>query len=188
LKRAFELAQKALSLDDSDAYSHALLGAVYSMMRQHEKAIAEGERSIELGPNGARYYLLLGQTLSYVGRSDEAIEHLKKGIRLNPFPNYMYLYHLGRCYFQKGQYEEALTEFKKALQRAPESPPIHFHLALTYVLLNREEEARASAAKCIELAPFVTVAWISKVSREENQALRKLILDTMRKAGFPEGT
>ena len=187
LKKAFELAQKALSLDESDAYSHALLGSVYSMMRQHDKAIAEGKRSIELGPNGARYYLLLGQTLSYAARPEEAIEHLKKGIRLNPFPNYMYFYHLGRCYLLKGEYEKALSEFKKALQRAPESPPLHFHLAVTYILLDREEEARASTAKCLELAPFVSVSWVSKVYRGKNQAHLKLIVDAMRKAGFPEG-
>ena len=99
----------------------------------------------------------------------------------------MYFYHLGRCYLQKGQYEEALTEFKKALQRAPEAPPLHFHLAVTYILLNREEEARASAAKALELAPFISVAWISKVSREKNSDYLKVIVDAMRKAGFPEG-
>jgi tetratricopeptide (TPR) repeat protein len=100
----------------------------------------------------------------------------------------MYFYHIGRCYLQKGQYVKALTEFKKALQRAPESPPLHFYSAVTYILLNREEEARTSAAKALELAPFISVAWISKVSREKNQAYLKLIVDAMRKAGFPEGS
>ena len=187
LKKAFEMAQKAISLDESDGLSHALLGSIYSMMRQHEKAVAAGERSVELDPNGAQVNLILGQTLNSAGRPDEAIGYLNKAIRLNPFPPYLYPRALGQCYLQKGQYEKALAEFKKALQRAPESPPIHIDLAVTYILLDREEEARASAAKALELAPFISVGMVSKSSRYKNQADLKRIVEAMRKAGFPEG-
>jgi adenylate cyclase len=188
LKKAFKLAKKAISLDESDATCHALLGAVYSNMRQHEKAIAAGERSIELDPNGAMVHLLLGQSLNYAGRPEEAIAKTKKGIRLNPFPNYMYYRDLGNAYNQMGQYEKALTEYKKALQLVPESPWVIGGLAITYSLLDRQEEARALAAKCVELAPFVSVSFISKTSRYKNQEHTKRIADAMRKAGFPEGT
>ena len=41
LARAFELAQKAISLDDSNAAAYSVLGQVYGMKRQHDKAIAE---------------------------------------------------------------------------------------------------------------------------------------------------
>jgi hypothetical protein len=33
LKKAFEFAKKAVSLNESDGLSHALLGSIYSMMR-----------------------------------------------------------------------------------------------------------------------------------------------------------
>ena len=87
---------------------------------------------------------------------------------------------------QKGQYEDALTEFKKALQRAPEAPHIHGCLAITYILLDREEEARASAAKTLELVPWVSVSLISRTSSVKDQAFNELVADAMRKAGFPE--
>ena len=115
--------------------------------------------------------MLLGSTLSYAGRVDEAIAHIKQAIRLNPFPSYYYYYHLGRCYMQKGQYEDALTEFKKALQRAPDAGTSMFTLAITYILLDREEEARASAAKALELDPNISVSLVSKISRYKNQAI-----------------
>jgi len=186
LKKAFEMAQKAISLDESDGLSHALLGSIYSMMRQHEKAVAAGVRAVELDPNGAQVHLILGQTLNYAGRPDEAIAYLNKAIRLNPFPPYLYFSGLGKCYLLKGQYEKALTEYKKALQLAPKSPPLYISLAVTYILLDREEEARASAVKCLELASFVSVSGFKKTSRYKNQADLKLITDAMRKAGFPE--
>ena len=187
-KKAFEYAQKALSLDESNASAHALLGFIYLLMKKYEKAISSGRRSVELEPNGAMVHCLFGSTLSYAGRVDEGIAHLKQAIRLNPFPAYYYYMHLGRCYKQKGQYEDALTEFKKALQRAPNVAATHTIMAIVYVLLGREEEARESAAKALELNPNTSVAMVSKTWRYKDQADLKLTLDAMRKAGFPEGS
>jgi hypothetical protein len=58
---------------------------------------------------------------------------------------------------------------------------------VTYILLDREEEARISTANCLELAPFLSVDFISKIEPYKNQVDLKLIIDAMRKAGFPEG-
>jgi len=60
-------------------------------------------------------------------------------------------------------------------------------LAIVYILLDWEEEARASAAKSMELAPYVSVSMISKTMPMKDKAYLKLVLDAMRKAGFPEG-
>jgi adenylate cyclase len=188
IKKAFELAQTAISKDESDPASHELLASVYLSMRQYDKAIATGQRAIELDPNSADVYAKLGQTLSFAGRPDEAIGYIKKGIRLNPFPESWYFIDLGRCYTLKGQYEKALTEYKKALQRAPKAPWPHMYLATAYSLLDQQEEARASAEKCLGMAPFVSVGWITKISLFKNEADLELIIDAMRKAGFPEGT
>ena len=188
LKKAFEMAQKAISLDEFDGLSHALLGSVYSMMRQHEKAIAAGERATELDPNVAQVHLLFGQTLHYAGRQDKAIDYINNAIRLNPYPPYFYFSSLGLCYLMRGESEKALTGIKKALQFAPDSPPLHANLAVTYILLDREEEARASAAKALELFPRFSVTFVSKNSRYKNQTDIKLIVDALREAGFPEQT
>ncbi len=186
MKKALELAQKAISLDNFDGMSHGLLGSIYLRMRQHEKAIEVGKRAVELDPNGAHVHLFLGQTFHFTGRPDEAIVYLNKAVRLNPFPPYMYLNALGRCYLQKGEYEKALIEFKKAHQRAPKSGMCHILLAITYSLLGQEEGARASAAKAVEVFPFASIELFSKTMPYKNQADLKLQIDALRKAGFPE--
>ena len=71
--KAFKFAQKALSMDESDAYSHAILGYIYALMRKYEKAILSGKRSVELQPNGATAIMYLGSTLGYTGNFDEAL-------------------------------------------------------------------------------------------------------------------
>ena len=88
LAKAFKLAQKTLSMDESLANTHSLLGGIYLLMRQYEKAIAEGERSVELEPNGATFHGMLGNTLCYAGKIDEGINHYKQTLRLSPLPNY----------------------------------------------------------------------------------------------------
>jgi len=186
IKKAFELTQKAISLNESDAVSHGTLGSIYLAMRQYEKAIAVGKRAIELDPNGAAVHGLLGLTLSYAGRPDEAIVYLNKGIRLNPFPPYWYFWNLSRCYILKGQYEEALTATKKAIHRAPNNPFNHLYLAIVYALLDRKEKADAAVKKALELMPSLSVEFISKILSFKNQADIKLFVDAMRKAGFPE--
>jgi tetratricopeptide (TPR) repeat protein len=155
-------------------------------MRQYDKAIVSGERSVELLPNGAMVHCILGMTRCDAGQVDEGIADIKQGFRLNPFPAYWYYHTLGRCYLQKGQYEDALAEFKKALQRAPKATIIHGYIASTYILLDRPEEARASAAKVMELAPGATVSQITKILPYKNKAHIALLIDAARKAGFPE--
>ncbi len=86
----------------------------------------------------------------------------------------------------KGKFDEALTAYEKALQLAPDSPSVLGELAVAYILLDREEEARATATRCVELAPFVSISFAKKLSRYKNKADLKLFVDAMRKAGFPE--
>jgi adenylate cyclase len=186
IKTAFELAQKALSLDESNPFSYALLNAVYLAIRKHEKAIAAGKRSVALDPNGAFNHGMLGMTLSFAGRPDEALYHVKQGIRLDPFPEYWYFYHLGRCYLMKGQYEKALTAYKKALHLNPDTLINHLALAITYTLLDRQEEAEAAAKKVLEINPNFSIERVSKSVPYKNQADMKLIADAMHKAGLPE--
>jgi adenylate cyclase len=186
LKKAFMLGKKALAMDESDGWSHALLGFVYLQMRNHQKAIESGKLSVELLPNGAMVHMLYGNTLNSAGHVDEAIAYTKKAIRLNPFPSYWYYYNLGTCYQQKGQYEDALKEYKKALQLAPQAPHVHGALAITYILLGREEAAQASAAKSLELFPYASVSMLAQTFSYKDKAFRNKLLDALRKAGFPE--
>jgi adenylate cyclase len=154
-------------------------------MRQYEKAIAAGERGVALNPNGAGAHAMLGSALGYAGRLDEALYHIKQGIRLDPFPDFMFVFHLGRIYLMKGQYEEALTEFKKVLHLNPDSLVPHLSLAIIYALLNRQAEAEAAAKKVLEMNPNFTVERASKTWPYKNPADLKLIVDAALKAGLP---
>jgi adenylate cyclase len=171
-------------MDEFNPPSLALMGQIYLMMRKYEEAIAAGERSVELDPNGAMSDGLLGMTLSYAGRPDEAIKELNFGIRLNPFAPYWYFSRLGQSYMQKGEYEKALKECRKALQRAPRAIFVHANLAALYVLLNRQEEAHAEVNKILEIGPNGSLEQAEKTTPFKNQTFHRLFFNSLRKAGL----
>jgi adenylate cyclase len=57
--KAMKLSQKAITLDDTFAEAHGFLGFLYSMTRQHDKALAQGEKAVTLIIDRVRYFLLL---------------------------------------------------------------------------------------------------------------------------------
>ena len=184
IAQAEELAQKALGLDDSFGPAYRLLGYVYRMKKQHEKAIAEVEKAIALNPNSADAHAHLGMALVSLGRPEEAIASLKKAIRLNPIPPGYYLFNLGQAYLMTERYEEAIAAYRKSLHRSPDSLFTHTALAATYALLGREEEAHAEAAEILRINPKFSVEHFAKTLPSRNQADTDRFVDALRKAGL----
>ena len=73
LLNAIKTLQKSIDINESFGHAHALLGHIYSLMRQYEKAILEGEKAVELAPNSNSCLVWLAASLRYIGKSDEAI-------------------------------------------------------------------------------------------------------------------
>src|SRR5260370_13151 len=156
LDRAFQMAQKAVALDDSLPLAHALLGRVYVYRWQYDQAIAECERGVELGPNSANAYDMLAQTLARSGEPAESIAPAEKAMRLDPRNRDLYLSELGYAYTFMGRYDEAIPRFKK-LGADYNNLFVHFYLAVDYFELGREQEARTEAAEILRINPQVSL-------------------------------
>lgn len=181
--KAMELAKKVQAMDDSLSMGHSLLGFIYSMIREHDKAIAEGERAVALEPNGSWANQFLGLSLVWAGRPEEAIPLLQKAIRLNPFCKYETFQFFGIALKNTGRFEEAVSAFKQALQRSPNNMWNHIHLAATYSLMGREKEAREEAAEILRINPKFTLNGM--VNQYKDQTIgEKFIINPLRQAGL----
>ena len=188
IAKAFKLAQKVLAMDESDARAHLVLGSVYRIKKEPEKAIAELERALVLDPNNAMGYMFLGELLSLTGKPQEGILLLKKSMRLNPLSQNhasKCLFRLGMAYRLTGQYEEALSALKKAANIRPNAWFIQVDLAAIYIYIGREEEARAAAAEVRRIAPTFSLERYVKTTVVKDQAFKRYI-KALRKAGIPE--
>ena len=187
LDKAFELAQKMLAMDESNPGGHMMLGEVYTVLGENEKAIAEFERGLALDPNNAYGYMILGNTLTTEGRSQEAIPLLQKSMRLSPLSQThasMCLYRLGRAYRNMGQYDQALSALKKALDIRPNFFLIHMERAATYIHLGREEEARAAAAEVRRTNPRFSLEVMARFWAYKNPNDQERYVEALRQAGL----
>ena len=184
IEKAVELTQKAISLDPKDPRHYGLLGYLYVMKRDYDKAIAEVEKAVALDPGGAETNAWVGMTLNGVDRPKEAISLFEKAIRLNPNGPTWYFLNFGHSYRMIGQYQEAITQYKRALRVAPNNIMAHLGLAATYRLLGRDEEARAEAEEVLRLNPKFSLESYAKTLPFKNQAQIDRLVDALRKAGL----
>jgi adenylate cyclase len=182
--KAMELLQKAIVLDDTFAEAHGRLGFLYSMIRQHDKGVAQAEKAVALNPNSATAQWFLGKTLSFASRWEESIPPYKKAIRLNPMPPHGHLWSLGLSCAYTGQYEEAITWCEKAVRQAPDSLLDRMMMAVVYSFSGRDEEARAEAAEVLRIQPKFTVEKWEKRTTYKKKADREKFLGALRKAGL----
>ncbi len=183
LARAFEFAQKAISLDNTNGAAYSVLSWLYATKKQYEKAIAKSERAISLNPNSAESYMRLGLILAYAGRAEEGIPYIQNALRLNPFPSPNYFSNLAMIYCESGHYEKAIEAAKRALQSEPNSPIPNVTLAISYIRLGWEEEARAAAAEVRRINPKWSLNGYSK-NAPFTQAQVERNIEDLRKAGL----
>jgi adenylate cyclase len=184
LERAFELGEKAIALDDSLSQGYSLLAKVYLWRKQHELAIIEQQRVIDLDPNDADAYSDLAEILIWTGRAGEASDLVEKAMRLNPHYRANYLFTMGFAYFLSEQYEEAIAAQKSAIVRNPNFWPAHVVLAVSHVELGQGEQARAELAEALRINPQLTEEVWRKRLPFKDKADKKRFIDALRKAGL----
>jgi len=184
MAKAMELIKKAISLDETDAAAHGVLGYMYTMMGQHDKAIVEAERSVSLNPNDASNLTRLSFVLNNAGRAEEAISLLKSVKRLNPTPPQPYYVHLSMAYRLTGQYKEAIETAKEALRHVPNNQLAYLQIVTVYSMAGQEQEARAAAAEVLKINPKFSLEQYAKTLYFKNKSDTDRTLEALRKAGL----
>ena len=183
LERATEMAQKALTLDDSNGMALSQLCEIYWMQRQFDRSVAEGERCVALNPGFPICYQAQADALMSSRRPEEALKAIEKAIRLDPGGGDFYAYFIGAAYVQMGRYEEAVSFLKRNAAAFPNEPWVHENLLVAYIELGRNEEARAEAAAILRIDPhFLLVPPERGITKDV--AHNRLFNDDMRKAGL----
>jgi TolB-like protein len=165
LEKGYELAKKALAIDDSLPLAHVLLSATYIYYkREYDNAIAEAERAVALNPSGSFAYFQYASSLVSACRPEEAIPLFQKAIRLNPNAQAITFVRMGHSFCDSGRFEEAIPAYKKGIQRAPDYIFGHLGLVTTYSLMGREKEARAEAEEVLRINPKFSVDHFAKTA------------------------
>ncbi len=188
LLRAYELAKRAVAFDDRNEYAHWILGLIELLRRNHDMAIAELERAVELNPNCSVAYGTLGTALSYSGEPDESIRNNEIAIRSNPKdPSIFFRYSgIAMAHFVGGRYSEASQWARKSIYRKPNWRIGYAVLTSSLAQLNLLEEAKEAVDNYLENIPNETISDLLKVLPFKNPADTHRFEEGLLKAGLPE--
>jgi adenylate cyclase len=181
LQRSFEMAQKALALDDSNSDALALVSEIDWLQRQYDKSIDDGERAVAINPNYAIGYMALSDALVNDLKPEKALRGAEKAIRLDPSREDSYLYAVGNAYNAMGRYAEAIPVLERYLAAYPNSVVAHLAIIVAYAEVGRDADARSAAADLLRVSPSFTLAPIFAF---KNPAAHKNWESDSRKAGL----
>ena len=144
LRKSEEAAVKALTIDDALGEAHFSLAVVKAWYDwDWPGGEREFKRAIELNPEfaDAESHSMYAFLLDGMGRFDEAIAEAKRSHSL-----------VGRILYHARRYDEAIEEFRKGLEKDPNTINAHLGLGEVYVTQRRYEEALAEILKARPLA------------------------------------
>ena len=149
-------ARTALVHGSDDAL--ALTFAGFSIgMDAHDRAgaFAAFEAALAVSPSSAITYILGSTVLGWAGEADRAIEWGERAMRLSPFDPWAWsaFGSIAMGQFMHGRYQEAAAAAYKAVQSNPAHSINYVHLAGALAKLGRLDEAKAAAARVLELQP-----------------------------------
>jgi tetratricopeptide (TPR) repeat protein len=178
LGKAIELSKKAVALGTN---AHDMLGWLYSLAGQHDKAIAECKKGVEFDPNSSLSRAWYGAVLLKVARYELAVEELEQAVRRDPMAGTWVLRFLGSAYSFTGRHDEAITILSKAIQKAPNDYLSRLLMTRAYIFAGRQEEAEAEAAEVLRLNPKFSLENYAKRTTGKD---KERSLEAYRRAGL----
>jgi TolB-like protein len=181
-------ARAAIAYGQDDAL--ALTFAGFSIgMDEHDRAAAFAafDAALRVSPSTSLTYILGSVILGWTGEAERAIEWAERGMRLSPFDPWAFAAFgsLAMGHFERGRYGEAANAAHRAVQSNPVHSINYVLLAAAMAKLGRLEEAKAAAARVLELQPsFRYSQQFSGVDCAPTLAAS--LAEGLRAAGIPE--
>jgi adenylate cyclase len=141
LSRAEEMANKALSLNDSEVRAHIVLGRIHIFYNRYEQAKAEIDRALAINPSDAHGLAGRGNILMWLGQTDAAIEALELAQRIDPELNAIDRFALSLAYYLKRRYSVAIEQAELNIRKSEGAHFSHVVLAAAYAQQNKTEDA-----------------------------------------------
>ncbi|MEM7413209.1 MAG: tetratricopeptide repeat protein [Myxococcota bacterium] len=142
---------RALEIDASLFEARRVLADVHADLGEHEYAVEEGRRYLQINPGSNTTRIRVAQGLIHMGRIDEArteIESIPAEARDEQVE-----FALGRIHHQMGDYETAHQFLLAAVERRPDHPEILSSLLATEERLGKTDDGIARVLKAVEDNP-----------------------------------
>jgi tetratricopeptide (TPR) repeat protein len=150
--QALEHYRKAAAWDPASAAVRRDLAVLYGSLNQNREALEQLREAVRLEPREAEYHYSLALALNDAGDLTQAIAELREAARLNPRHAGAWR-NLGLALAAKEDLSGALEALTRAESVDPGDARIPYARATVLARLGRVAEARAAAARALELRP-----------------------------------
>jgi TolB-like protein len=181
-----EHAAQALTADPSNCWGYLAIGYARLFQRQHDEALAAGEKAIALGPNCSDAYLIAGTFLSYAGDFRKSAEYQKQSQRLSPLSRNESMLDEARAKFHLGNPVAARDIASRVLVERPHWLTVQAILAASLWKLGSEDEARLTVKKMLADHPNLTASRWAQGLPYRHQTDLDAAVTPLRLAGMPE--
>ena len=185
---AAALAQKAVNLDDRNAYCHVQLSFAYAGTRDLDNAIYEAQRAIQINPSSSEAYQALGTCLTHSGSAKDAITNLQRAISLSPRDPQLPFFQnrLAHAYLYNSEYDNAIRFARIAIASGKVSWPSRMNLASALAHAGQIEKAKLAIDGLKAINPEVCINYIIERVPTVHEPYMRNLLDGLRKAGLSE--
>jgi adenylate cyclase len=181
--KGLEVAERALTMDDTFSDSYAVLAKLYNDKGDTDNSVPLIKKAIELDPNNSMNYGLAGLIFNDAGMPEEGLVATKKAFRLNPFPDAWYFMPLSASYNHMAQYDKAIFAAKECVNRLKDNIECRFHLTIAYMGAGQEAEARKHAKEMLRIEPHSSyIKW--HLTTQKNPEVKQRLEDLLRKVGL----
>lgn len=146
--------------DGDSAEARLLIGTAHLIARDHQNAIKEFERAMELNPKLPAVHLLYAKALLSSGEVERARKAFQNELEINPNDFEANLY-LGLLLKQDQENEKALGHFQRALMVRPRELNVRYFIGSLYVALGKTAEAQRMLEAVVKEAPDFIEAHVS---------------------------
>jgi tetratricopeptide (TPR) repeat protein len=181
LTRAEANGRKALSNDDNVG-AHILLGRIYILRGDYDRALDELRRVVEINPSDPEGQSGLADALLWSGDANAAIDTMRDVARVRPILTDDEYLDLGIAYLIAARPDDAIATLSRGVQRYDDNPYLRALLAGTYATVGRKADAAAETEIVKRMLPAFQAKNFATRLRDEGQ--RSKIVAALQLAGL----
>jgi TolB-like protein/DNA-binding SARP family transcriptional activator len=187
-RQADRFARAAIECNSMEPMALAIHGLIASYLyKDFDLAFRRFEAALNINANAAPAWLWSAAAQAWIGNGSEAIDEINKAMALSPYDPLMYAYsgNAAMAYLVDGQYDRAIECALRSLRENRTYTAAYRLLVIALVLAGREQEARASARRLLDLEPGLTVEGFRRRYPGSDSPQADLFCDALTKAGVP---
>jgi len=178
-RKAMDACRALIEANPRDPVAWRDMGAIYTVLGQHEDAYEVLSRALNIDPKDARIYYNLGALSSHAGDHELAIPHYTKVTELAPDSPDGYL-GLAAAYYNLGDMANAVYYYSQAYNRAPHNAEVTRSFGATLLKLGQLAKARYYLEQAVEAMPewaepYMELGEVLRRMNEDKDAVKSLL-------------